>query len=115
MKENYYFYIWTKSDGKRCFGITGNPERRRHQYQDIAAENVSFDLLLKGTEREITVLERDVKNFLQSINPKALWRPLDSKQAFNNREWVNKDVEGLETIVMNSIGIKKINIVERQK
>ncbi len=57
----YYFYLWTNSLGRTCFGITGHPENRRRKYEGHCGHAVTFNYLFEGPESMIRDLEDRIK------------------------------------------------------
>lgn len=66
----YYLYLWRHKYidpdtgavvERTCFGITGNPTRRRQSYEGHVGHRVYFSALWSGPERLIRELESQIK------------------------------------------------------
>ncbi len=70
MQESKYLYLWQNQvvlpDGsivtRTCFGITGDLDNRRNNYEGHVGHEIDFDHVWIGLDRPIRELEIKIKN-----------------------------------------------------
>lgn len=77
-------YIWHNNFNRTCFGITGNLEGRKRNYEGHCGHAVQFDVTYVGPQNHIEDLEDRIKgefyNFLVDFGN-------------GKKEWINEEIE----------------------
>lgn len=112
----YYLYLWRHryvdpDSGeiveRTCFGITGNPRRRKQGYEGHVGHRVSFSAVWSGPERLIRELESQIKDhsegfrFVGTDNYKYEWI-VESVPYDQFYDWIDitltKNVDGVVAV-----------------
>lgn len=85
----YHFYMWMHPYTKMtCYGITGNLDHRKRNYQGGNGFDIVWNFLATGSEDEIKKLERTLKQAIKEVEAVE-----GRKISYGEYEWVSAEVE----------------------
>ena len=82
-KDLYFFYTWRNHAGLKCFGITGDLENLKRNYEGHTGIPIEFDHVWTGNETLIRDMEKRVKA--------EYWEYMFATDC-GKYEWLNQDV-----------------------